>query len=99
MFEILNQQRMMDGTDPSTSRPGANPGVSIGDVPKPENGVSMPRLFARPDVAECTDCPAELCRPSDFCEYVRSIMGCELRLLPERGIRSTEERCACDQWL
>jgi hypothetical protein len=89
----------MDGTDPSTSRPGVKLGASIGDVPSPENGVSMPKLLALPDVAECTLCPAELCLPSDFCEYVRSIMGCELSALPDRGISSTEERCPCDQWL
>jgi hypothetical protein len=87
---------MIDGTEPSTSSPGAKFGVSIGLVPNPENGVSIPMLFALPEVAEC---PAELARPSDFCEYVRSIIGCELKLLPDRGIRSRDERCACDQWL
>jgi hypothetical protein len=60
---VSSQQRMMAGTEPRMNRPGASPGGTINaEGPKPV------KLFARPDVMECTECPAELCRPSDLCE-------------------------------
>ena len=87
----------MDGTGPSIDKPGVMPGVSVGDCPMLLNNASIPRLLARPDVALCTECPAELCLPSDLCEYVRSSKGCALILLVDRGIRSIDVRDGCDQ--
>lgn len=60
---VFSQQRIMAGTEPRMNKPGASPGGSIG-----VDGLKPVRLFARPDVAECTEWPVELCLPSDLCE-------------------------------
>ena len=74
------------------NKPGAKPGASAALFsPYPI------KLFARPDVAECTDWPVELWPPSDLCEKLRSLMAWPPMPLPVRGIKSREDREACAQ--
>ena len=93
---------MMLGTEPNINRPGTKAGTvsPMGLVPSPEKGVSMPRLLALPEVAECTECPALLCLPSLLWLYVLSIIGWDPRALADLDVGSKsmpppidEERC------
>ena len=77
---VVNQQRMIEGTDPRTNKPGGGSGISRGESsswPPMMKLVSSPRLLVRPD-AECilcTEWPAELCLPSDLWDSERSVIG------------------------
>lgn len=71
---------MIEGTGPNISSPGAGPeGTKDGTVAESGRD-SGPKLLA---LAEPTEAPAELCRPSDLCEEVRSVIG---RLPPPRPL-------------
>lgn len=90
---VFIQQRMMAGTVPRTSRPGAMAGVCNGDLlasPKPYP-VSRFKLLARPDAADRTEC-TELARPSDLCDEDRSVIGKPPRPLLLLGMKSTDDR-------
>src|SRR3569833_3361425 len=97
---LVSQQRMMAGYDPSMCRAGEGPGMSRGESSScPPNIRCAPRarLLPLPEVSECaewTEWPAELWRPSDLCEELRSIAS----PLPGRmGPNSPECRVLCPQ--
>lgn len=96
---VFIQHLMIAGTAPNNSMPGAMPGASVGDrwaLPRLNAAVSRLRLLARPEVADRMEC-AELARPSDLCEGVRSFMPIPPKALLVRDKSSTEGLEECEK--
>ena len=81
---------MMDGVGPRINNPGGGPRGTNGATVADNGRDSKTKLLAR---AECVECPAELCLPSDLCDDVRSVIGWLPKPLPVLvGRKSVDER-------
>lgn len=97
---VFIQHRTMAGAGPRSIRPGAMLGASGGErfeSPKPYVAVSKLKLLARPEAIDRNEC-AELARPSDLCDELRSVIWNPPRPLLVLDSRSTEGRDEWEKW-